>query len=522
MKATLTVLLLASLATLHAADLKVAAIFTDHAVLQRDVAVPVWGWADAGADVKVEFAGQTKTSTADATGKWFVKLDPLKASTEPTTLKVTVLASAASVALQDILVGEVWLGSGQSNMMMPVQVAQNFGQERSAANLPLVRMFKEESGPASTPQPDGKGEWRVCSPDTVGDFSATLFFFGREIHTSLSVPVGLIHSSIGGTSIEQWTAVEAQTAVKELAPIIAAAKMPSDAAANKTSLEQEVQLYKRQLANWEKTARQARAENKPAPPRPQDPVVLRGQLSGLGELFNGKIAPLIPYAIKGAIWYQGEGNAGADFAPLYRCQLSTLIQDWRTRWGNEFAFGFAQLANYSAAKARDWPALRESQLKTLALPKTGMGITIDIGEANNIHFKNKQEVGRRLSLWAMGAIYGQKVPAISGPLPAGSKITGDQVELSFIHTDGGLVAKGEELKGFVVAGADRQWKCATARIAGDKVIVTSAEVKAPLAVRYAWENAPTCNLYNGAGLPASPFRTDDWHSCNSFLGKERP
>ena len=504
MKHTLTLLaalLLAPLATLHAAELHFAAIFADHAVLQRDVAVPVWGWADAGAEVKVEFAGQTKSSTADAAGKWLVKLDPLKANATPRTLKVTAVASKASLELQGILVGEVWLGSGQSNMVMPVKVAQDFGRERAAANLPLLRMFKEESGPAVSPQANGKGEWKVCSADTVGDFSATLFFFGREIQKSLSIPVGLIHSAVGATSIEQWTAVEAQKAVKELAPIVAAGK--------KELSEAEMQRYAQQLAKWEKAAKQARAENKPLPRKPRDPAVLQAQRGDIGELFNGKIAPLIPYAIKGAIWYQGEGNAGKEFSPLYHYQLSTLILDWRARWGYEFPFGWAQLANYSR-KARDWPVLREAQLKTLALPKTGMGINIDIGEESNIHPKNKQEVGRRLSLWALGAVYGRTVPATSGPLPAGSKINGGEVELSFIHTDGGLVGKGGELKGFVIAGADKQWKPATARIEGDKVIVSSAEVKAPVAVRYAWENWPTCNLYNGADLPASPFRTDDW------------
>ncbi|MCX6895174.1 MAG: sialate O-acetylesterase [Verrucomicrobia bacterium] len=504
--ALLLAALLASAAALHATELKFAAVFTDHAVLQRDVAVPVWGWADAGAEVKVEFAGQTKTAAADASGKWAVKLDPLKVSAEPQTLKVTATASKATVELKDILVGEVWLGSGQSNMALLVLAAKNFEQEKAAANLPLVRMFKEESTAATAPQTDGKGEWKVCSPETVGGFSATLFFFGREIHKTLGVPVGLINSSVGGTPIESWISPEAQHASEPLKPFFAA--LSDEKKKEESSAADAKPRYERALANWAAATKKAKAENKPAPRKPRDPVATAAKKGDVGGLFNGKIAPLIPYAIRGAIWYQGEANTKGFKAPFYQHQLPLLVTDWRTRWGYEFPFAWAQLPNFSGEN--DQPTVREAMLKTLALPKTGMGINIDIGEEKNIHPKNKQEVGRRLSLWALGTVYGQKVPATSGPLPAGSKVNGGEVELSFTHTDGGLVAKDGNLKGFVVAGADKAWKPATARIAGDKVIVSSAEVKSPVAVRYAWENWPTCNLYNGAGLPASPFRTDDW------------
>jgi len=235
---------------------------------------------------------------------------------------------------------------------------------------------------------------------------------------------------------------------------------------------------------------------------------LNERKGNVGGLFNGKIAPLIPYAIRGALWYQGEANSTPDKAPFYQAQLTLLVNDWRARWGYDFPFAWVQLPNFGGA-GRDWPAVREAMLKTLALKDTGMAITIDIGEEKDIHPKNKQDVGRRLAAWALGTVYGQKV-ATSGPLPAGHQVRGSEVLLSFKHTDGGLVAKGGELKGFVVAGEDKQWKSARARIEGDKVIVSSADVKQPVAARYAWENWPTCNLYNGAGLPASPFRTDDW------------
>jgi len=501
-QALLLAALLASAAALHATELKLAAVFTDHAVLQREAAVPVWGWADAGAEVKVEFAGQTKTAKADATGKWMVKLDPLKTSAEPQ--KLTVTAGKSSVVFNDILVGEVWLGSGQSNMALQVGKAKDFEQEKAAANLPLVRMFLKESPTADAAQADGKGSWKVCAPGTVGEFSATLFFFGREIHKTIGVPVGLINASVGGTPIELWISPEAQHASATLKPFFAAL--------NDEKKKEEAALVeaKRALANWEAAAKKAKAEGQPAPRKPRNPRATAASRGDPGRLFNGKIAPLIPYAIRGAIWYQGESNTQQPIAPFYKDQLPLLVKDWRARWGYEFPFAWAQLPNYACESDRDWPTVREAELQALALPKTGMGINIDLGEEKNIHPKNKQEVGRRLSLWALGTVYGQKVPATSGPLPAGSKVTGGEVELSFTHTDGGLVAKDGDLKGFVVAGADKAWKPATARIAGEKVIVSSAEVKSPVAVRYAWENWPTCNLYNGAGLPASPFRTDDW------------
>ena len=498
------VTLITGVSSVNAAEFKLASIFTDHAVIQRDAKLPVWGWADAGEKVTVEFAGQKKTAVADATGKWLVKLDPLKASPEPRTLTVTAAHSTTTIVLNDILVGEVWLGSGQSNMAFPVNRCNDFENEKSAANLPAVRMFKEESGPAVTTRPDSKGNWMVCAPDAVGGFSATLFFFGRELHKSLGVPVGLINSSVGGTPIERWIAPEAQRSTPELAPFFKALDQP----AHDPSLVAE-DKYDEALARWKEAAKKARAENQRVPTKPRKRSVEEASKGNLGALFNGKIAPLIPYRIRGAIWYQGEANTKGAKAQYYQHQLPLLVKDWRARWGYDFPFAWAQLPNFGA-EGNDWPAVREAMLKTLALPKTGMGINIDIGEEKNIHPKNKQEVGRRLSLWALGTVYKQKVASTSGPLPAGHKVRGSEVVLSFSHTDAGLMAKGGELKGFVIAGKDKQWQPAIARIAGEKVIVSNPDVTKPTAVRYAWENFPTCNLYNCAGLPASPFRTDDW------------
>jgi len=506
---TSRVLLFLRLATLSAlglsalrADVTLPAIFSDHLVLQRDAVVPVWGWADPGEAITVTVAGQTQSTAAAADRRWTVKFTNLRA-TAPTTL---IVRGKNTLTINDVLIGEVWLGSGQSNMAMTVARSMDADKEQAAAAFPLIRMFKEESPAADTPQHVGQGRWLVCSPETVGGFSATLYFFGRELHRSLEAPVGLINSSVGGTPIESWIDSATQRALPELQPFFAAtaeqakADAPTDAAKKK---------YERDRAQWEATAKQARASKQKAPPAPRDPAAKQARHANIGGLFNGKIAPLIPYAIRGALWYQGEANTVPAKAPFYEHQLRLLVNDWRERWGYAFPFAWAQLPNF-AVNGRDWPLVREAMLKTLALPQTGMGINLDIGEERDIHPKNKQEVGRRLSLWALGSIYGRDVPATSGPLPAEPQIRGHEMVVTFTHANGGLVAKDGALSGFVIAGADRIWKPATARIAGDTVIVSSPDVPKPVAVRYAWENYPTASLYNSAGLPATPFRTDNW------------
>jgi sialate O-acetylesterase len=480
-------------------------LFSDHMVLQADREVPVWGWAEPSEEVTVAIAGQTKTATADPKGKWLVKLNPLKAG-EALTLTVK---GGNTITIQDVLVGEVWLCSGQSNMQMTVSAAKDFPKEKAAANYPKIRMFREASNPATTPQDHCKGTWQVCSPETVGGFSATGYFFGRELHQTLGVPVGLINSSVGGTAIEAWTSLEAQKDKPEVKPIFerwtkqAETWDPAKAQAQ----------YDKQLAAYKEAAAKARAEGKRAPAAPRKPVDPRLNANHPANLFNAKIAPLVPYAIRGAIWYQGESNAG-NLAGIYGLQLETLIKDWRSRWGEgDFPFAWVQLPNFRAPQTKpvessNWALVREGMLKTLALPNTGMAITIDVGEANDIHPKDKQDVGKRLAMWALAKVYGRPV-ASSGPLVASHKISGSQVILSFKHTDGGLVAKEGTLKGFAIAGADGNWVRAEAKIAGDQVIVSSPDVKDPVAVRYDWADNPDGNLYNGAGLPASPFRTDD-------------
>lgn len=486
-----------------AGELKVATIFSDHLVLQRDKPVPVWGWADAGEMVTVEFAGQKQTAVADAVGKWMAKLEPMKANAQPQEMIVRGAEKDRQRAVKDILVGEVWLGSGQSNMAMTVARSNDFEAEKAAAKLPLIRMFKEESGAAQQAQADSRGSWLVCSPENVGGFSATLYFFGRELYRELNVPIGLVNSSVGGTPIESWVAADVQQQIPEL-KAATEKQLADDGAFDEAEARSR---YERALARWKKEAAEAKSAGKPAPRRPTDPLATRQRRGGPGGLFNGKIAPLIPFAIRGILWYQGEANAQPDKSKLYGYQLSALVTDWRRRWGEELPIAWVQLPNFER-NGEDWMQVREAMLETLKLHKTGMAITVDIGDPKDIHPKNKQDVGRRLAMWALGSVYGKAGAATSGPLPIGHEIRGSEVAVTFDHADGGLVAKGGPLTGFEIAGENRRWKPASARIDGDTVIVSSPEVKKPVAVRYAWAADPKCNLFNGKGLPASPLRTD--------------
>jgi sialate O-acetylesterase len=403
----------------------------------------------------------------------------------------------------DVLVGEVWLGSGQSNMSLNVSVARNFEEERTRTT-PAIRMFTVRSKYADEPQPDCEGQWVVAGPDTVGRFSATAYYFGRELHAALGVPVGLIASSVGGTPIESWVSSEAMSRTAETQFVVdlrAQHRKTFDGAAAK-------ERYERELAAWEEKAASARAEGRPAPGKPNTPESLLNKATDVGGLFNGMIAPLIPYAIRGALWYQGEHNASPQSASYYGAELRLLIDDWRSRWAQgDFPMAWVQLPNFNASVG--WPMVREQMLRTLAVPHTGMAITIDIGEADDVHPKNKQDVGKRLALWALGTVYGKKSVASSGPLPAGQRVRGKEMVVTFSHAHGGLRAHGP-LGGFVIAGEDRVWHAADARIAGNAVVVSNREVPHPVAVRYLWDSNPTASLFNGAGLPATPFRTDDW------------
>jgi sialate O-acetylesterase len=497
----------AFMAQAMAADFRLAAPISDHMVLQRGKPVAVWGFADAGEKVTVTFAGQTKDAVAGSDGKWTVRLDALEASAEPRSL-VAAGSGSRKAEATDVLVGEVWLGSGQSNMAMTVQSSNDFEKEKAAANFPLIRHYKESSGPADRPQAEGKGAWSVCSPENVGGFSATLYFFGREIHRELGVPVGIVNTSVGGTPIEAWVSAETQSSDPETKAVYDA-RLKDHVSFDEAGAGD---LFKKQTERWKAAAAKAKKEGKEFDARaPKNPLAMRRLKGGPAHLYNGKVVNLAPYTLRGMLWYQGEGNAQSpEAAELYVKQLSQLVTSWRTLWQDEVPFAWVQLPNYRNSEAEGWPRMRESMMKVLALPKTGMAITIDVGDPKDIHPKNKQAVGQRLAFWALGTVYDRKVAAISGPLPAGHTVSGSAITVSFKHGEGLKTRDGSAPRGFLIAGADKAWKPAVARIEGDKVVVSSAEVAAPVAVRYAWRENPDCNLVNGAGLPATTFRTDDW------------
>lgn len=496
-------LLHAPMALSAGADLKLAAIFADHMVLQRDKPVAVWGWADPGESVTVRFAGQSKTTTAGTGGGWSLKLDALKASPDSRVLTVTG-NEGRKVEVKDVVVGEVWFGSGQSNMAMGVGGAANFDAEKAAANFPHIRYYGEASGPAEKPQAQGKGAWTTCTPANVGRFSATLYFFGREIHQELGVPVGLICSAAGATHIESWLSAEAQSSDPDT-------KAEYDAQLKGWRNLDEAKLradYPNKLAAWELAFQRGKAGMKDKPWLPETTISHIRRKGPPAGLYNGKVFNLAPFTLRGILWYQGESNAGRP--DLYQKQLSQLVNSWRALWGDELPFAWVQLPGFTAP-GEGWPRLREAMLQTLSLPRTGMAITIDLGDAQDIHPKNKRDVGKRLSHWALGTVYGRKVPAISGPLPTGSMINGGAITVSFKHAEGGLRSiTGGSLTGFQVAGADHQWKPAEAKIVGETVVISNPAISQPVAVRYAWKDFPELSLANGAGLPASPFRTDDW------------
>ena len=486
------------------ADVKLPALISDHMVLQQELPASVWGWAEPGEKVTIRFAGRTAETAADAGGKWRVKLNGLKAGAAGD----MTITGKNELTVKDVLAGEVWVCSGQSNMEWPVSASANAQEEIAAANFPMIRMFTVQRTPHLEPQEDCQGKWEICTPETVPRFSAVAYYFGRKLHQTLNAPVGLIHSSWGGTPAEHWTPADVLTAAEDFRPIVEAWER------TKAAFPKAKEKYEADLAAWTEANRQAKEEGtkpprKPSPPRGAD------AFGAPGCLYNGMISPLLPCTIQGAIWYQGESNASR--AKQYRKLFPTMILSWRQRWGLEFPFLFVQLANFNARGAApsgepeesQWAELREAQLATLELPRTAMAVAIDIGEGGDIHPKNKQEVGRRLALAAEAQVY-YRDTEFSGPLFTGSQPEEGKIRLSFRHAEGLRAKDGGKLKGFAITGKDRKWVWGEAEIQGDHVIVSSPQVANPIAVRYAWADNPEGNLVNAAGLPASPFRTDDW------------
>ena len=638
-KLSLLSVFLFSIVSLYA-DVRMPKLFADHMVLQRNKPLPVWGWAAAGEKITVLFNGQTKTTKAGKDGKWSLQLDATEAG-GPYTLTVK---GKNVIAINDVLVGEVWICSGQSNMEWVVRNTTNASAEMKTADYPMIHHFLVAKDVSAKPLQDIKaGAWQVCTPETVGDFTAVGFFFARELYNTLKIPIGLIHTSWGGTHSETWTSREAFENSDEFKSMIAGMpnlNLDSLGQEKNKALTKKIQALQPGFTNpvkedafetngysdaqwpfmqlpglWEqqgldgvdgtiwfrKHVEVAAADaGKPATVslgaiddndityvngikvgatnswnekrtyniaagilkagtniiavRVGDTgggggiygdaselnVTIDGKVlsltgkwkyqvttlqvggAGIGPndyptlLFNAMLKPLIPYAIEGAIWYQGESNAGRAYQ--YRTAFPLMITDWRKQWNSgDFPFYFVQLASYNSANGNSkngstWAELREAQTMTLSLPHTGMAVTTDIGESNDIHPRNKKDVGKRLAAIALHDVYGQQGEHM-GPMYKGIEVQGNKIIVSFTHTGGGLMAKDKYgyLKGFEIAGADQQFHYAKAMIEGDKVIVFSDNVANPVAVRFGWtDDAGEDNLFNKEGFPASPFRSDTW------------
>ena len=651
----LVLVLLAACSTSMFAEVRVPSVIGDNMVLQQGMKVRIWGTASAGERVAVSFNSRTAQTTADQNGRWQTFIGPFKGGGP----FVLTIRGANALTFKNVLVGEVWICSGQSNMEFPLVNAKGGAEAAAQANYPEIHLFTVDKSTAASPLDNVKGRWVVTTPDQVGQFSAVGYFFGRELYQRLKIPIGLIHTSWGGTPAEAWTSYEGLAANPELKPIIDRYQE------SLKSLPQRQQDYERALAQWEEKNIYADPGNKgetlgyadPAfnttdwkkmnlpqyietaglnidgavwfrkevdlptgwagkdlvlnltaiddydttyfngtrvggvgketpnsymtPRRYAIPASLvragrnviavrvfdaagEGGFGGLGQmtlappgakqndafkldgaweykvelalepkrpdwgsrpqapgpnnqnspsvLYNAMIAPLTPYAIRGVIWYQGESNAGRAYQ--YRTLFPLMIRDWRKAWSEgDFPFYFVQLANWQPAKSEpsesEWAELREAQTMTLRQPHTGMAVIIDIGDPNDIHPRNKLDVGHRLAVWALADTYRQKVES-SGPLFQSYSIEGDKVQIRFTHSGGLKTKDGQAPKGFAIAGADRKFIWADARIDGETIVVSSRNVPRPVAVRYAWADNPSVNLYNGANLPASPFRTDDW------------
>lgn len=490
--------LLLCAAALHA-DPTLAPLFRDHAVLQRDRAVAVWGWAGPGEKIQVAFGGQKLETVADPAGKWRTDLAAMPASAESRDLTVT---GKTTLVVKDVLVGEVWLCSGQSNMVWQVGKVKDAGKEVAAANYPLIRQFLVARTVAEKPADTVAGAWIPCSPATVRDFTGAGYFFAREIFEFLKVPIGIINSSWGGTAIEAWMSQATLGGDPDFAPVAQRWKQAlADYPALKAKFDADLTTWTRQeAAAREKGEKFARSK----PREPGGP----NSSQGPSGLYNGMINPLAPYTLGGILWYQGENNSTR--AREYYKLFPTLISTWRERFAQpNLPFYWVQLANYK--QSRDptgitWAYLREAQGSALALPHTGQVVAIDIGDPDSIHPLNKQEVGRRLALIAKAKLFGQ-TNEFSGPVLEKSEREGAAIRLAFSHATGGLELRGEPVA-IEIAGADKKFVPAKVKVAGEALVVESPEVPAPKFVRYAWVNNPQACLFNRDGLPASPFQTE--------------
>ncbi len=478
------------------ADVKLPVVISSHMVLQRAQACPIWGWADAGEAVTVEFAGQKKTTVAAADGSWRVNLSAMKANSTPQTMTVT---GKNTIVVGDILVGEVWLCSGQSNMEWSVADSANPKEEIAAGNHPRIRHIKIPHRPSAQPEKDVESEgWTAASSETVSKFTAVGYYYARHLQTELDVPIGLLGCNWGGTRIEPWT------------PPVGFQSVP----ALKKDFADKLDTFPELIEKKDKDKKViVDAEGRP--------VMEVNHQSALA-LYNGMVHPLVPFAIRGALWYQGESNNGEGM--LYHEKMKALIAGWRNVWSDpHMPFYFVQLAPFTyGGDGTKLAGIWEAQTATLEVPHTGMAVTTDIGHLKDIHPKNKQEVGRRLALWALAKTYSKRGIVFSGPLYDDMKVRGSKIELSFDHVGGGLASRdGNALTHFTIAGEDKNFVEARAEIVGKKIVVSSEAVANPVAVRFAMHQQAEPNFSNKEGLPASPFRTDKWELKEASSASEQ-
>ncbi|MFY7819110.1 MAG: sialate O-acetylesterase [Akkermansiaceae bacterium] len=494
------------------AELSLPQFFSDHMVLQRERAAAIWGKADANSDVSVSFKGKTTNTKAGTDGKWRCHIDTGKADANGAV--ITITSGGKTVAIQDVLVGEVWFASGQSNMSFTVSGSPMYASLVAETNDSALRMFTAPRVTAVEPQEDIAGTWELATPKTVPRFSSVAFFFARKLRQELGIPIAVIHSSWGGKPIETFTSREALVTLPSTKKLVDAA-MKDDAFFDPVKAKAQ---HEKQLAQWKKAMEDFKAKPPEQKGRaPQRPLMPRRAWETDGKpgvLFQSMIHPFIGYTMRGAIWYQGEANRAAGSAP-YDQTLPLMIADWRKRWADDFSFYYVQLANFGEpttepGKEDGWVNVQDAMRRVLSIvPKTGMAVIHETGEAKDIHPKNKKDPGERLALWALAKDYGKSL-VYSGPLYRKHVVVKDAIRISFEHVGAGLKSRDAgTLKRFEICGADGKWHWADARIDGkDSILVSNKEVKQPVAARYAWAANPEgANLVNSEGLPTSVFTT---------------
>ncbi len=480
----------------HAA-VRLPHVLSDHMVLQRDAPVHIWGWAEPGEHVRVQLEKNSAETEADRIGKWSVYLPP-HAAGGPFSFQVQ--GSRDAVTVQDILFGDLWIASGQSNMEMPLEgfngaPIQNSEKEIAAAKYPEIRMAMVPRAGALSPVDDVNTSWAQCTPETARKFSAAAYFFARELHQKEHIPIGLIDTTWGGTPAESWTSMETLSQ-PNLAPVWSAWANFSRGLADTSAMQ----------AAEKHDAAAAQATGKPAPRAVFHPNPDSWRPA---SLYNGMIAPFTPLSIRGVIWYQGETNSGLERAPLYAELFSGMIRDWRMHWHQgDFPFLFTQISSYRSTPQEAWGVLRDAQRRSLSVTGTAMAVTLDVGNPDNVHPPDKQTVGHRLALAARALSYGESVH-YAGPLFAHADAEGNTIRVGFTDTHANLICKGPECVGFEVAGEDHTFVKAEAEVAGYTVVVKSTDAIRPKYVRSAWPNAPEANLFDSDGLPASTFTSEE-------------